>query len=321
MPNSLIDSVARAWDLVVQQIDEILGWSLGPGPVPTVRRPSAMADGELHAALRAAAAGLMHAVDPARGGAGAAAGDPRWRFNLPAVAGTQVPAMFTEASGAFRLAVTGLEDHASAAAVAAVGRLAEALARTRWLLEPASLAERRERGFALAAAAIDRLRVLSDRAEVAGDPDHGDLAGEIADRAVTMESRLTELREADGLRAVPVPKRHKLLQAYLPAGADLFALLAAADPSPATAPSGLFYAEAGGGDALRGLQWQHLTRAYWLAQAIILYADMCRTAAPVLGRGDWAQAVAAAEPRYRSLCQEAGRRYRARLRRGLHPGL
>jgi hypothetical protein len=320
MPNSLIDSVTRAWDLVVQQIDEFLGWSPGPGPVPSVRRPPAMSDGDLHAALRAAAAGLMHAVDAARAGAGGA-GDPRWRFNLPAVAETQVPAMFTEASDAFRLGVAALEDHASVAALAAVGRLAETLARTRWLLEPASLPERRERGFALAAAAIDRLRVLSDRAELAGDPDHGDLAGEIADRAVTMESRLTELREADGLRAVRVPKRHKLLQAYLPAGAELFALLAAADPSPATTPSGLFYAEAGAGDALRGLQRQHLTRAYWLAQAIVLYADMCRAAAPVLGRGDWEQAVAAAEPRYRPLCQEAGRRYRERLRRGLHPGL
>jgi hypothetical protein len=320
MPNSLIDSVTRAWDLVVQQIDEILGWSPGPGPVPSVRRPSAMADGELHAALRAAAAGLMHSFDPAQAGA-AAGGDPRWRFNLPAVAETQVPALFAEASDGFRLAVTGLEDHASAAALAAVGRLAETLARTRWLLEPASPAERRERGFALAAAAIDRLRVLSDRAELAGDPDHGDLAGEIADRAVTMESRLTELREADGLRAVRVPKRHKLLQAYLPAGAELLALLATDDPSPATAPAGLFYAEAGAGDALRGLQRQHLTRAYWLAQAIVLYADMCRAAAPVLGRGDWEQAVAAAEPRYRPLWNEAGRRYRQRLRRGLHPGL
>jgi len=320
MPNSLIDSVTRAWDLLVQQVDEFLGWSPGPGPVPSVRRPRAMADGELHAALRAAAAGLMHAVDPARAGV-AAAGDARWRFNLPAVPETQVPAMFTEASDAFRLAVTGIEDRASAAALAAVGHLAETLARTRWLLEPSSPPERRERGFALAAAAIDRLRVLSDRAEVAGDPDHGDVAGEIADRAVTMESRLTELREADGLREVRVPKRHKLLQAYLPAGAELFALLAAADPSPATAPSGLFYAETAAGDALRGFQRQQLTRAYWLAQAIVLYADMCRAAAPVLGRGDWEQAVAAAGPRYRPLCQEAGRRYRERLRRGLHPGL
>jgi hypothetical protein len=321
MQNSLIDNVTKAWDLLVQQVDEFLGWSPGQGPVPSVRRPSAMADGELHGALRGAAAGLMRTIDPAQAGSAAAAADPRWRFNLPAAAETQVPAMFTEASAAFRLAVAGLEDHASATALAAVGRLAEMLARTRWLLEPASQAERRERAFALAAAEIDRLRALSDRAEMAGEPDHGDLAGEIADRAVTMESRLTELREADGLRAVRVPKRHKLLQAYLPAGVELFAMLTASDPSPATAPSGLFYAEAGAGAALPGFQRQHLTRAYWLAQAIALYADMCRAAAPALGRSDWEQAVAVTYPRYRPLCQEAGRRYRERLRRGLHPGL
>jgi hypothetical protein len=136
-----------------------------------------------------------------------------------------------------------------------------------------------------------------------------------------MDARLAELREADGLHAVRVPKRRKLLQAYLPAGLDLFPLLAAAESHPAITPSALFYAEPGTGDALRDFQRLHLARAYWIAQAVVLYAEMCLTAAPVLGRGDWKQAIAAAEPRYGPLCQEAGRRYRERLRRGLHPGL
>jgi hypothetical protein len=48
---------------------------------------------------------------------------------------------------------------------------------------------------------------------------------------------------------------------------------------------------------------------------------MCEAAAPVLGRGDWAETISAADPRFRPLCEEAGRRYRLRLRRGLHPGL
>ncbi len=318
-PNSLIDSVARAWDLLVQQIDDLFGWS--PGPVPSVRSPSAMSDGELRTALRAAATALAQAVDPERQADVVAAADARWRFNLPVVTETQVQAMFAEAFDAFRLAVTGLDDHASPAVLASVGRLAETLARARWLLEPADQGERRERGYALAAAAVARVRALSGRAEEAGEADHADLAGEIADRAATMEARLTELREADGLRAVRVPKRRTLLQAYLPGGVDPFALLTAADPRPAATPSALFYTEAGTGDALRNFQRLHLTRAYWLAQAVVLYADMCRAAAPVLGRGDGERVVAAAEPRYRPLCQEAGRRYRERLRRGLHPGL
>jgi hypothetical protein len=321
--NSLIDSVARAWDAVVQQIDDFLGGS--PGPVPSVRRPSAMSDGELRSALRGAAASLIRAVGPAREAPHAtAAGDARWRFNLPAGPETQVPAMFTAASDAFRLAVTGLDEQASPAGVAAVGRLAETLARTRWLLEPDGASERRERGYALAAASIARLRSASGRAAETGGADAaggGRLAREIADRAATMAARLTELREADGLRAVRLPKRRKLLQAYLPAGAELLALLTAADPGPAATPSALFYAEAGTGDPLRGFQRLHLSRAYWTAQAIVLYAEMGRAAAPVLGRGDWEQAIAAAEPRYRPLCQEAARRYAERLRRGLHPGL
>ena len=317
--NSLIDGVAKAWDQLVQQIDEFLGWS--PGPVPTVRRPSAMADGELRAALRAVAAGLAGAVDPARRVGLPTGSDPRWRFNLPAAVRTHVPALFAEASDAFSLAVTGLDEHASPATLTAVGRLAEALARTRWLLEPSDARQRQERGYALTAAAIARLRAISDRAEEAGDGDHAGLAGEIADRAATMGSRLAELIAADGLQAVRVPKRGHLLQEYLPDGVELFALLSAADSRPAVTPSALFYSEPGTGDALRDFERLHLTRAYWLAQAITLYADMCQVAAPVLGRGDWEETIATAGARFRPLCQEAGRRYRQRLQRGLHPGL
>lgn len=280
-----------------------------------------MTDGELRTALRAAASGLAGGIGAARPGGFAAEGDPRWRFNLPAVPETQVPAMFTEASDAFSLAVTGLDDHASPAGLAAVGRLAETLARTRWLLEPSDPGQRRERGYALAAAAIARLLAISRRAEEAGEPGHAGLAGEIADRAATMGARLAELTEADGLQAARVPKRRKLLQDYLPEGLELFALLTAADSRPAATPSALFYAEPGTGDELLNFQRLHLTRAFWLAQAIILYADMCQAAAPVLGRGDWEQAIAAAEGRYRPLCEEAARRYLQRLRRGLHPGL
>jgi hypothetical protein len=349
--NSLIEGVTKAWDRLLQQVDDFLGWA--PGPIPSVRRPSAMGDGELRGVLRGVAASLIDATvaagradpaaragttgladatgraDPAAragttGLADAADDDARWRFNLPAVVDTQVPAMLSEASDAFRLAVNGLEDHASSASIGAIGRLAETAARTRWLLEPPEPAQRRERGYALAEAAIARLRSIGGHAEEiedTGSDGLADLAGEIADRAATMDARLAELRQAEGLRAVKVPKRRTLLQSYLPAGAEPFALLTAADPGPATTPSALFYCEPGGGDPLRDFQRLQLTRAYWLAQAIILYAAMCEAAAPVLGRGDWAEAIAAAEPRFRPLCDEAGRRYRQRLRRGLHPGL
>jgi hypothetical protein len=321
--NSLIEGVTKAWDQLLQQIDDFLGGS--SGPVPSMRRPSAMGDGELHGALRAVAAGLIDAIGPA-GRAGSAAQsdfpeDARWRFNLPAAVQTHVPAMLTEASDAFRLAVGGLDDHASPAAIAAVGRLADTAARTRWLLEPSDPAQRAERGYALAAAAIARLRNISVHAEDADDTDHADLAGEIADRAATMDARLAELRQADGLPAVKVPKRRTLLQTYLPAGAEPFALLTATDPGPAVTPSAMFYCEPGTGDPLRDFQRLQLTRAYWLAQAITLFADMCEAAAPVLGRADWAETITVAERRFRPLCEEAALRYRQRLRRGLHPGL
>ena len=317
--NSLIEGVTRAWDQLLQQIDDFLGWS--PGPVPRLRRPSAMADGDLRAALRAVASGLIDATGPAGRAAAAAGGDARWRFNLPAAVETHVPAMFTEASDAFRLAVGGLDDHASPAGLAAVGRLADTVARARWLLEPSDPAQRRERGYALAASAIARLRSISEHAEEAGDTDDAELPGEIADRAATMDAKLAELRQANGVPAVKVPKRRKLLQGYLPAGAEPFAMLTAADSRPAITPSALFYCEPGTGDPLRDFQRLQLARAYWLAQAITLYADMCEIAAPVLGRGDWEETIATAGTRFRPLCQEAGRRYRQRLQRGLHPGL
>ena len=317
----LIDGVTRAWDQVVKQVDEMFRGM--PGPAPGEHRsPAAMADSELAAALLAVAAGLIGAIDPARQATFPAVGDPRWRFNLPATVETHMRAMFTEASDAFGLAVTGLTDHASSADLAAVGRLAEILVRARWLLEPADATLRRERGYALTADAITWLRKTSGRAEEAGSVGQPDLAGDIADRTETMEARLTEIRQDDGLRAVKVPKRRKLLDAYLPgSGLALFALLSAAGSRPGAAPSALFYSEPGTGNAAYSFQRLQITRAYWLAQAIALYAHLCDTSVPVLGRDDWKESIATAEIRLRPLSQEAERRYQRRLQRGLHPGL
>jgi hypothetical protein len=318
--NPLIDGVTRAWDLLVQQVDELLGWSpLAPGPDP--RRAAVLSDSQLRQAMSGAATALIAAVAQGRPLRSAAEGDARWRFNLPATVDAHVLAMFTEADDAFRLAVTSLADQASAAALAPAGRLAELLARIRWLLEPAEAGERRERGYALTAEAIDRLRAASEYAEEASGGGATGLAAEIADRTQTMAARLTELVEEDGLAAVRVPKRRKLLRSYLP-GADLelFAVLAAADPA-AVAPSALFYTERGTRDPLRGFQRLHLARAFWLAQAFTWYAGICEAAAPVLQRGEWADATAAARGRFGVLAQETARRYRQRVGRGLHPGL
>ena len=159
-----------------------------------------MADGELRAALRGVATRLITGIDPARQASFPAADDPRWRFNLPASEGAHVQHLFTEASDAFGLAVTGLDHHASSADLALVGRLAEILARARWLAEPSDAGQRRERGYALTAEAVADLRGRPAAEETVGD-DQARLAGEIADRAATMEARLTELRQDDGAEA------------------------------------------------------------------------------------------------------------------------
>jgi hypothetical protein len=322
----LIDGVTRAWDLLVQQLDELLGWSPPTAPPRGARPPSALSDSDLRAALRAAAERLADragvAAGPAQEASAPVGREPRWRFNLPAAVAEHVAAMLSEASDAFGLAVVGLDDHAAPASLVVVGRLAEILARSRWLLEPSDPGQRRERGYALTVEAIARLRSAAEHADEARGDDAAGLVGEIADRAATMEARLAELRQDDGLRPVRVPKRRKLLEAYLP-GTDLelFAILSAAGSDPGPTPSALFYTEAGNGDPLRGFQRLHVTRAYWLAQAITLYAGLCEAAGPVLGRDDWAEAAITARARFLPLAQEAARRYQQRIGRGLHPGL
>lgn len=317
----LIDAVSRAWEQVVRQVDEVLGWS--PGTPPGQRgSPAVMADGELGEAMLAIAFRLIDTIDPVRLAAFPVASDPRWRFNVPATVESHVRAMFTEASHAFSLAVVGLRDHASLAALAAVGRLADILVRARWLLQPPEEPLRRERGYALTAEAIAWFQEMGDRSAKAGGADQIDLPGEIADRATTMEAKLAELREEDGVEAARVPKRRKLFEAYLPgSGLTLFALSSAAASRPGVMPSALFYAEPGTGNAIYNFQRLHLTRAYWLAQAITLYADFCDAAAPVLGQHDWEEIIATAEARLRPFSEEADRRYQQRLHRGMHPGL
>jgi hypothetical protein len=323
----IIDAVSKAWDQVVRQVDEVLRWS--PTQAPAGRgSPAAMADGELREALAAIAFGLIDTIDPARLASFPAAGDPRWRFNLPATVETHVRAMFTEGSHAFRLAVSGLRAHASLADLTAVGRLADILVRARWLLEPSEADLRQERAYALTAEAIAWFRAMSDRSceggmgRQAGGADQPDLPGEIADRATTMRARLAELTQEDKLREVQVPKRRRLFEAYLPgSGLTLFALWTAAASRPGSAPSALFYTEPGTGNALYNFQRLHITRAYWLAQAIMLYADLCHAARPVLGQDDWKEIIATAEARLRPLSEETDRRYQQRLHRGIHPGL
>jgi hypothetical protein len=320
--NALIEGATKAWDRLVQQVDEILGWTPAPGSMPGLRRPSAMADGELRTALRGVATRLITGVDPASQATFPAPDDDRWRFNLPATVPPHLQQMFIEASDAFGLAGTGLDHHASSADLAVVGRLAEILAQARWLVEPSDARQRRERGYALTDQAIADLRRASERAGAAAGGDQGGLAGEIADRAATMEARLAELREEDGLEAVPVPKRRNLVQTYLPGTeVELLALLSAAGTRPAVAPSALFYREAGTGDALYNFERLHVVRAYWLARATALYAGVCAAAGPELGRADWKEHIARAESALRPLAAEAGRRYQQRLQRGLHPGL
>jgi len=317
----LIDAVSKAWDQMVRQVDEVLRWS--PEPTPGERgSPAAMADGELREALLAVAFRLIDNIDPVRLAGFPAAGDHRWRFNLPATVETHVLEMFTEGSHAFSLAVIGLRDHASLADLTAVGRLADILVRARWLLEPSEADRRRERAYALTAEAIAWFQAMSDRSGETGGADQPDLPGEIADRARTMEARLAEIRQEDGFREVRVPKRRKLFEAYLPgSGLTLFALSSAAASRPGSAPSALFYSEPGTGNMLYNFQRLHLTRAYWLAQAIMLYADLCDVAAPVLVQHDWEEIIATAEARLRPLSEEADRRYQQVLRRGIHPGL
>src|SRR5258708_9860492 len=86
----LIDAVSKAWDQVVRQVDEVLGWS--PGPAPGERgSPAAMADGELRESLLAIAFSLIDAIDPVPLASVPAPGDPHCRFNPPPTAQTHPP--------------------------------------------------------------------------------------------------------------------------------------------------------------------------------------------------------------------------------------
>jgi hypothetical protein len=310
----------KAWDNLVRQVDEVLGWS--PPPEPGRQSARTSADGELYQGLRSEASRLIAAIGPAGAARFTVEDDPRWRFNLPVTPAEHVRAMFSEASDGFGLAIAALDGHASPASIAAVAGLAENLVRARWLLEPSDADGRRERGYALTAEAIAWFRLTSRRAEDAGGADEAGLAREIADRTGTMEARLADLVREDGRRLAPVPKRRLLLQAYLP-GASLapFALFPAAGSRPAGTPSALFYREPAAGHALHNFQRRYLTRAYWLGHAITFYAGLCQAAGPVLGRGDWGETIAAGQATFRPLAGEADRRYRQRLHSGLHPGL
>lgn len=317
--NPIFDSMTKIFLFLGRQTEQLLGWKPPPSATDERKPPTDMTDKEIREALFRAAADLNDTIGRIHQASFPATDDPRWRYNVPTTVDMHVRAMFTHASDAFGVAIMALQNHASAAALAAIRHLAESLTRVRWLLEPSDTKQRRERAYAITQEAITwQFKMSRHVKEAATAADPPDLARKIAARADATQARLTELMKQDGLQAVKVPGRPKLFADYMPGiGYVLFALLSSVGSHPAAAQSALFYSEPSTGNAVYDLQELNITRAYWIARAISLYTDLCKAAAPILGWKEWDKIITTAGTKHQHLSDEADRRYQQRLQASL----
>ena len=305
--NPVLDAMTKVFDWVGKQIDQVV-----PHPAPATPVPAGMTDEQLHHAIHDVGAQLLTSLAPVlrRSFAGdAAGGDPRFPHGLPAGVRAHTLMLFTQAHDAFGLSVTGLGQHATAAALGPIRTIAETVALTRWLLESSDDDVRRARAYGLTLDAIGQYRKLA-RA-LGRSPDTRQLAPGLAAAEKQMRRNLTRLAEQDGITIQARPaKLPRLVEQYVPGQGRLaYALLSTAGVHPGAARSYLFYGRPGTGVVDYDVTGMYCQRAYWIAQSIGLHLDLCQLVAPELGWQNWDPIAEKTEGDLRPLAEEAHRRF------------
>jgi hypothetical protein len=219
--------------------------------------------------------------------------------------------MVTEANDAFGLALLGLREHATAAALGSIRIATESLAWARWLLEDPDEDIRQARAYRITLNAIDVCfsRVAATIVRVAGQSEE---ATWLAAAGQRLKDDLNALASQDGVVIPANPgTMSKLVEQYLPehGGYQLYALLNSAGAHPGAARGFQFYGAPGTGVDY-DFKGKHHVRAYWIVRSTRLHLDMCTLAALVLGWSQEWEALATQTRNYlQLLAGEAERRF------------
>ena len=318
--NQVIDTMTGIFHWLGKQIEPFIPRP----PEPSLPAPAGMTDRQLLQAVHHVGARLLNGLAPiiqhsfTRYGSATEMGDPRFPHAMPVKVRGHVLTMVTEANDAFGLALLGLREHATAAALGAIRIVAETLAWARWLLEDPDEDIRQARAYRRTLNGIEGYHQFgATLRRIAGQSAETE-AGWLMAAGQRMKDDLNAMASQDGVSIPANPgSASTLMEQYLPehGGYQSYALLSSAGAHPGPARAFQFYGTPGAGIDY-DFKGKHHVRAYWIAQGILLHLDMCDLAAPILGWGQaWEALAGQTRNQLGPLAEEAKRRYAEPLQR------
>jgi hypothetical protein len=309
---AIIDAAGKFLGWVSKQVEQAVGPAAAPSPTP-----ADMTDVQLHHAIHDIGGTLLNRHGPMLQESfaryGATMGDPRFPAAMPTAVRSHVLTMITQANDSYGLALLGLREHATAAALGPIRNVAETYVYAKWLLESPDEKVRLGRAYRLTMNAIDSFREQKRMLEKFAPRSELTLqmAPMLGTAAERMSRRLTELAQEDGVTIAANPRRSDLLEKHLPdSGGYLFySLLSNAGVHPGAGRAQAFYGRPGSGAIDFDFKGLHHVRAYWMSVDIRLYIDLCDLAAPVLAWQEWADLAVQTRAELEPLSREAQRRY------------
>jgi hypothetical protein len=227
--------------------------------------------------------------------------------------------MSTDANDAYGLAITGLNRHAHASALAPIRLILETLAWLSCLLEDPDEKVRRSRAYRLAMNVTESYRRVGQtyKRVAPNSTEAAEINSPMAAACDRMKRELIDLATEDGVTIAPQPgSLSKLAEQYLPdhGGYLTYAILDSAGVHASAVHGFLFYGDPETGFTDYAFKGLFDRRAYWTAVAISLYLGICDLAAAELGWPDWNATAAATRRQFRPLasCYAALRIHMAR---------
>jgi hypothetical protein len=294
--------------------------------------PTDMTNRQLLQAVHLIGAQLLNGLAPvsqpsfARWGSAAEMGDPRFPYGMPVKVRGHVLTMVTEANDAFGLALLGLREHATAAALGAIRFVAETLAWARWLLDDPDEDVRQARAYRRTMNGIESYTNVGKTLQRIADQPAETPASWLLAAGQRMKDDLTAMAAQDGVAIPANPgSASKLMEEYVPqhGGYMSYAVLSSAGTHPGPARAFQFYGTPGAGIDY-DFKGKHHVRAYWIAQAVLFHLDVCDLAAHALGWGrEWEALAERTRDQLRPLAEEVERRYAEPMRQAManKPGL
>jgi hypothetical protein len=304
--NPIIDNITKGLLWLSEQTETVFGPP--PTPVPDV---------ELHHAIHDIGGTLLNRHGPMLQESfrrhGVPLSDPRFPGPMATTVRSHLLTMIVEANDAYGLALLGLREHATTAALGPIRNLAETYAYAKWLLEDADEKIRLGRAYRVTMNGVDQI-LQRERIMLKVAPDSELtllLAPKLGTAGQRMRNRLTEMAAEDGVTIAPKPTLPVLMEKHLPewGGYMFYSVLSNSGAHPGAASATAVYGKPGAGVIDYDFKGLHHVRAYWMAVDIQLYLDLGDLVEPVLGWPDWRVLAEQIRAQLEPLWQEAHERY------------